>query len=311
MQDEKKINEELLQYLSASRIYPLFQKLLVELLRKKPEDPLSFMIEKLKIERNKCIFVVGSNKEVTEKVKSGLESLFVEVIDMDERPNQEDKMRKINETKASSVDGPVLIVNFPKNIEELLEIKKSETPIDGLFALCVKDDINNADYQNLIVLKIFGKSTVHLLKIDKSLEDSISLIKNVTKADSYPNKRKPLKLVFLCVQQETEECIIGFLKQNLGFASLSAKALKTFDSILNRIEKEDVCQKGCILYHMNFLEDDFFTERFMNQFDIIISPASYFSDEVDRLKLQKIFFDCENSPEQISLYITHQILYFT
>ena len=209
------------QYLDDNKVYDLFEKLLKELIINKPEDPIDYLIERLKRKDVKRIFITGySGTHKKEISKSIANALGYECESMDHLIQREisKKMENSNEIKKNydqnllindeiAIDlirnqlikfeeenCSYIIEGFPRNRNQAIFLQSIGLLLDNIIILTDTKEID----MNIRAVKDIFSGFYCEIPVDKYSKD-IDIIDELTKLLRFKNKtnaaRRPPRII--------------------------------------------------------------------------------------------------------------------
>ena len=275
------------QYLDDNKVYDLFEKLLKELIINKPEDPIDYLIERLKRKETKRIFITGYSETNKKEIsKSIANALGYECISMDHLIQREisKKMENSNEIK-KNYDQNLLINDeiaidlvrnqlikfeeencsyifegFPRNRNQAIFLQSIGLLLDNIIILTNTREID----MNIRAVKDIFLGFYCEIPVDKYSKD-IDIIDELTKLLRFKNKtnaaRRPPRIILAtppCIDKNgiadricTQLRIIHVNIMDLLRKEIEKKNSNSLD-ILNSLEKNELVDDRIVL---KLLED--------------------------------------------------------
>ena len=275
------------QYLDDNKVYDLFEKLLKELIINKPEDPIDYLIERLKRKETKRIFITGYSETHKKEIsKSIANALGYECISMDHLIQREisKKMENSNEIK-KNYDQNLLINDeiaidlvrnqlikfeeencsyifegFPRNRNQAIFLQSIGLLLDNIIILTNTREID----MNIRAVKDIFLGFYCEIPVDKYSKD-IDIIDELTKLLRFKNKtnaaRRPPRIILAtppCIDKNgiadricTQLRIIHVNIMDLLRKEIEKKNSNSLD-ILNSLEKNELVDDRIVL---KLLED--------------------------------------------------------
>ena len=238
------------QYLDDYKVYDLFEKLLKELIINKPEDPIDYLIERLKRKETKRIFITGYSETHKKEIsKSIANALGYECISMDYLIQREisKKMENSNEIK--------------KNYDQNLLIN-DEIAIDLVRNQLIKFEEENCSY----IIEGFPRNRNQAIFLQSIglLLDNIIILTNTREIDMNIRAVKDIFLGFYCeipVDKYSKDIdIIDELTKLLRFKNKTNAARRPPRIILVTppcIDKNGIADRICTqlrIIHVNIMD---------------------------------------------------------
>jgi adenylate kinase len=275
------------QYLDDNKVYDLFEKLLKELIINKPEDPIDYLIERLKRKDVKRIFITGySGTHKKEISKSIANALGYECVSMDHLIQREISKKMENSSQIRKNYDNNLLINdeiaidlvrnqlikfeeencsyiiegFPRNRNQAIFLQSIGLLIDNVIILTNTIDIDI----NIRAVKDIFSGFYCEIPVDKYDKD-IDIIDELTKLLRFKNKtnaaRRPPRIILAtppCIDKNgiaericTRLKIIHVNIMDLLRKEIGKKNDNSLD-ILNSLEKYELVDDRFVL---KLLED--------------------------------------------------------
>ena len=275
------------QYLDDNKIYDLFEKLFKELIINKPEDPINYLIERLKLKEVKRIFITGYSgihkKEISKSVANALGYECISMSHLIEREISKklensreiqtnyDQNLLINDEiaidlvrneliKFEEENCSYIIEGFPRNRNQAVFLQSIGLLLDNIIILTTTKEID----MNIRAVEDIFAGFYCEIPVDKYSKD-IDIIDELTKLLRFKNKtnaaRRPPRIILStppCIDKNriaegisTQLKIIHVNIMDLLRKEIGKKNDNSLD-ILNSLEKNELVDDRFVI---KLLED--------------------------------------------------------